>query len=345
MRVFMIGGTGFIGPHVVRMLHEQEHHVTVFHRGQSKTALAEGVEELLGERARLGDFRAPIGRFHPNVVIDMIAFTEADARLVASVFAGIANRLVVVSSQDVYRAYDVFRGLDTGPVEPVPLTEESALRTRLFPYRGPAPRPATDPQRWMDDYDKILVERAVMEAKGLCGTVLRLPMVYGPNDRQHRTWEYVRRMIDARPAILMEDSLASWRWTRGYVENVAAAIVLAATDDRACGKVFNVGEPDALGEGNWVDEIGHGYGWPGRIVTLPGSCLPESLRAGGNLDQHMVADTTRLRAELGYREHVPRDEAIRRTVEWEVSHPPRNAGTRHPDYAAEDQVLAALPPA
>ncbi len=56
----------------------------------------------------------------------------------------------------------------------------------------------------------------------------------------------------------------------------------------------------------------------------------------------MVYDTTRIRSELGYREHLPYDEAIRRTVEWERSHPARNIDPHAFDYAAEDTVLASV---
>jgi len=345
MRTLVIGGTGFMGPHVVRMLHERGHRVTVFHRGQSVSDLPDGVEELLGARARLREFRARFRRLRPDVVLDMIALTQSDAEEVTGVFDAVAGRLVVISSQDVYRAYDVLRGLDPGPIEPSPLTEESTLRTRLFPYRGLEPRPATDPQRWMDDYDKILVERVALDPQGLPCTVLRLPMVYGPADPQHRMWEYLRRMIDGRPAILLDEGLAQWRWTRGFVENVAAAIVLAATDDRARGRVFNVGEPDALSGVQWVEAIAAAYGWAGRIVAVPESRLPDSLRIGADTRQHLVTDTSRIRTELGYREHVSRDEAIRRTVEWEISHPPREAESRLHVFAVEDQVLATLPSA
>jgi len=52
--------------------------------------------------------------------------------------------------------------------------------------------------------------------------------VYGPGDNQHRIFEYLKRMDDGRTAILLTGP-GGWRWSRGYVENVAAAIALAAT--------------------------------------------------------------------------------------------------------------------
>lgn len=39
MRALVIGGTRFIGAHVVRQLHDRGVKVTVFHRGQSRNAV------------------------------------------------------------------------------------------------------------------------------------------------------------------------------------------------------------------------------------------------------------------------------------------------------------------
>src|ERR1039458_10088652 len=82
-------------------------------------------------------------------------------------------------------AYEIALGLAPGPLEPVPLTEESPLRTTLHPYRN---RPAGSiPFDWVTpDYDKILVERVVRSEPSLAATILRLPMVYGPGDPLHR---------------------------------------------------------------------------------------------------------------------------------------------------------------
>jgi nucleoside-diphosphate-sugar epimerase len=194
----------------------------------------------------------------------------------------------------------------------------------------------------MDDYEKILVERVTLSEPELPGTVLRLPMVYGPGDRQHRMFEHLRRMQDERPAILLDEGLAKWRWTRGYVENIAAAVALAATDERAAGKTYNVGEVEALPMIDWVREIGHAAGWTGQIIPVPSERLPDHLRQPMNTAQDLVTDSTRIREDLGYEETVSLREAIRATVEWESRHPPEQAGDSKPDYAAEDAVLAEL---
>ncbi len=339
MRILIIGGTNFMGPLVVRFLSEQGNEVTVFHRGQTRADLPQGVQEILGDRRPLTNSAAELQRLAPEVVLDMIPLTEQDALEVMSIFRGVARRVVAISSQDVYRAFGRVNGKESGAVESVPLTEESALRENLYPYRAEAPRDQDDPRRWLDDYDKILVERVVMGDANLPGTILRLPMVYGPRDYQHRLFSYLKRMDDHRPAILLDEAEAQWRWTHGYVENMANAIALAVTDERAAGRIYNVGEPFTFTMSEWVDKIGQVAGWQGRVVFVPRGRLPEPLRGGINAEQDIVVDTSRIRKELGYEERVDLEEALQRTVAWERTNPPKEIDPKEFDYVAEDAFL------
>src|SRR5262249_53840093 len=154
-------------------------------------------------------------RLAPDVVLDVIPYTEAEAAEVMRVFRGRARRVVALSSGDVYQAYDRFRRVVSEAPEPGLLREDAPLRENLYPYRAQA----SGRGGMAYDYDKIRVGRAVLGDAQLPGTVLRLPMVYGPGDRQHRLFPYLKRMDDGRPAILLEMNQARWRWTRGYVEN------------------------------------------------------------------------------------------------------------------------------
>lgn len=344
MRVLVIGGTSFIGPHVVRTLHEQGHAVAVFHRGQTEADLPPVVQHIRKPDGGfpITVFPAEAVAYRPDVVLHMIALVERDAQAAMQTFRGIARRIVVASSADVYRAFARLRGDESGPPEPVPLTETAPLREQFFPYRARPPRAADDPERWIDEYDKILVERAILSDPSLPGTILRLPMVYGPGDKQHRIFSYLKRMDDQRPAILLGEAVARWRNTRGYVENIAAAIALAVVDERAAGRIYNVAEAEALTEAEWVQQIGAAAGWPGSVVTLPEPRLPEHLQQQWQPEQDLIIDSTRLRHELGYTEQVDRAEALRRTVAWERAHPPAQIDPAQFDYAAED---AALPQA
>jgi nucleoside-diphosphate-sugar epimerase len=278
-------------------------------------------------------------RTPPDVVLDMIAGDERHARVVVDAFRGVARRLVTASSMDVYRVYEVGLGLSEGPLEPVPLTEESPLRTVLHPFRN---RPAGSiPFDWVTpDYDKILVERAVRSEPSLAATVVRLPMVYGPGDPLHRFHGFLKRMDDGRRAIPIEETWARWQGPMGYVEDVAAAIALAVTNRAAAGRTYNIAEADALAWAEWACAVGQAAGWNGRIVTLPRDRTPKHLIPPFRAEQHWTASSTRIRDELGYCETVTRAQALARTVAWERMNPASFDPAAF-DYAAEDRAMPA----
>ena len=340
MKILIIGGTRFIGPHVVRALVKSGHQVCVFHRGQSTADLPPGVESTLGDRRELPNFTDQFKGISPEVVIDMIAYTKEDALSLLRSIKGFVKRVVIVSSADVYRAYDRWRKVYGGPLELVPLTEDAPLREALYPYRDKA----KGPEDWLYHYDKILVEKAVMNDPNIEGTVLRLPFVYGPGDYQHRIFEYLKRMDDKRPAILLDQKRANWRWTWGYVEDVAAAIACAATDQRAGRRIYNVGERVSLTQAERVKGIAAAVGWNGRVLVLPESQMPDHLKAGVDFAQDLTFDTVRIRNELGYEEKILPAEAMRRTVAWEREHPPEVIDPTAFDYTAEDAALKTVSP-
>ncbi|MBV9228016.1 MAG: NAD-dependent epimerase/dehydratase family protein [Chloroflexi bacterium] len=352
MRILILGGTSFIGPAVVRTLASGNHDIAVFHRGQTEADLPPNVVHIHCEDApptrsgwkiqSLPKFLQEFKKFAPDVVLDMVPFSEHDIQTVVDTFRHIAHRIVAISSCDVYRAFGRVRRTEPGLPDHAPLTEDAPLREKFYPYRSETLRSPEDPMRWMDDYDKILVERIVMNDPDLPGTVLRLPMVYGPRDTQHRLFEYLKRMDDNRPAILLDESIARWHWTRGYVENVATAIAHATTDERAVNRIYNVGEAETLSIAEWVRAIGDAAGWYGEIITVAKDRLPSHLVMDIDTNQELLIDTARIRKELGYSEAIDLEEALKRTVAWERANPLGEVDAKKFDYAAEDAVLAEL---
>ena len=159
MRILVIGGTRFIGPVVVKRLHDAGHAVTLFHRGQSHENTPLDILHICGDRARLADFRDTFAQIAPDVVLDMAPATEADALAVRDVFRGIARRLVAVSSCDVYRPFGVVNRTESDAPDPTPIREDAPLRRNLYPHRYDNAPSLGDPRRWKQEYDKILVKR------------------------------------------------------------------------------------------------------------------------------------------------------------------------------------------
>ncbi|MEM7016130.1 MAG: NAD-dependent epimerase/dehydratase family protein [Pseudomonadota bacterium] len=329
MRVLIIGATGFIGPYVVKHLLKQNHQLAVLHRGQTRADFPAHVQAIQADRNQLSGLRDALIQFKPDVVLDVIPYTAQQAQTLIQACSGLVPRVIALSSADVYRNYDGLRGQSDTPPDPVPLLEDSPLRETRYPYRG-----AGLGFEWADDYDKILVEQIIMDAPALAGTILRLPAVYGPGDKQHRLRQYLKRMDNERPTILLSTAQANWRWTWGYVENVAEAIALAVTSAQAAGRIYNIGEDLETIEQEWVMQIGQVVGWTGEVMTLAEDQLPKHLRKPMNFQYELLTDTRRIRQELGYQESINRPEALRRTIEWERGQPDN---TPPPDYAAEGE--------
>jgi nucleoside-diphosphate-sugar epimerase len=342
MRILVIGGTQFMGPHVVTGLLSAGHEATLLHRGDHEQPGDKGHSDgphIHGDRRDPEVVAAAVAESSPEVVVDMVAMLETDAANLVDAARGGVRRIVLASSIDVYRAYGRLHGKEPGPVEPVPLREDSPLREKLYPYRSEPRRQPGDPLAWQDDYDKIPVEKAVLGAPEIEGVVLRLPMVHGPEDRQHRLWPYLKRMLDGRTAIPLGETQSRWRTSRGYVTNVADAIVLAALHDDAAGNVYNVAEQTDEDEAAWVRAIGHACDWPGDVVAVPDDAL-EGMLSAQSARHHLYASSVRIRSELGYHEAVNREAALAATIAWEREHPPDKWPASMFNYGAEDEVLS-----
>src|SRR5215471_14478716 len=250
MRILLIGATGFIGFYITRELQSLGHRVCVFHRGKTPVTNA---EEIIGDRKCLGDNMTDFRRFAPDVVVDLILSSRSQAEQFMNVFRGIAQRAVVVSSMDVYRAAGLLHGTEPGPLQALPLTEMSEVRRNRQVYPVASVKALQNIFEWLDEeYDKVSVEQTVQNDAALPATILRLPMVYGPGDRLHRLFPILKRIADGRRNLLFASDAAAWRGSRGYVENVAHAIALAATSDQASGRVYNIAEPTTFTELEWV---------------------------------------------------------------------------------------------
>jgi len=309
MTLLLIGGTGFIGRTVTQRLVDAGHTVTVFHHGRTTPDLPDAVTNRHGDRDDPEALRDALDATAPDAVLDVIPYTEAQAKTLTILCADRTDRLVVLSSGDVYRQYDGLRGASDEAPTPVPLGEDAPLRSSRYPYRGDD----TD-FAYAHDYDKIPVEKQARSGE-VAATILRLPKAYGPHDGDHYVGRALNRLRSADGELVLSKQEAQWRWSRGYVTNVAAAIVAALTDPVAAGRTYNVGEPDALPQATWLQRVADVAGLDTTIRTGPG--VEHSDAPPFDWAYSIALDTRRIRTDLGFAEPVSHEQALVRTVSWE----------------------------
>ena len=149
-------------------------------------------------------------------------------------------------------------------------------------------------------------------------------------------------MEEQRHVIVLEESIANWRGSYGYVGNIAFAIALAVTNEKAKGRIYHVGEKQTLSEAERIAKVGELAGWKGKVLTVAKEKMPTEWELMLNTKQDWLVESSRIRNELGYQEIVPLDEALKITIEWQRNHPPEKPEEfRMPwllDYKSEDEI-------
>ncbi len=320
MKILFIGGTNFMGAYAVKILISQGHDVCVFHRGEHDNLDGCAAKRIIGDRDNLKSYKSEFAAFAPEVIIHMISHSDEHASALMEVAEGLVDRVVVISSGNIYRAFEIATAPGPSKILDTPLTEESPLR--LSPLEGD---------------NKNAVENRVMSHPTISGTILRMPMVFGPQDSQHRLSVCLRRMDDERPVIILEKGIDAWKACRGYVENIAHAIALAATNDNSRGQIYNVADSYALTEKEWLEKIATIVDWKGEIKMLEGEQLPKHLVSNINSAQNMDLNTNKIRNHLGYTDIIGLEKALEKTIEWERQNLPDT--DIEEEYNAEDEVL------
>jgi nucleoside-diphosphate-sugar epimerase len=206
MRILMIGGTRFVGRHMVEAALASGHQVTVFHRGQTGPDLFPGVERRVGDRN--GDL-SELGEGSWDATIDTCAYVPRHVHTLADALGDRAGHYLLVSSVSVYAAPD-HAGYDEGAALlelPDPTVEEVTNET----YGGL----------------KVLCERAAVDRFGASALLVRPTYVVGPDDYTWRFPWWVQRLArggevlapgpaDAPAQVIDVRDMATW--TIGLLE-------------------------------------------------------------------------------------------------------------------------------
>ena len=181
MRILVLGGTGFIGPHLVRFALERGHTVTLFNRGRTNTHLFPDVEKLVGDR---NDNLSALEGRRWDAVIDNSGYTPQQVGMSVKLLKNACDQYLFTSTRSVYTDFTQAVMDEDAPVGPKDIPESE--------WDGYGP-------------NKVLAERAVQEGFGARTLITRPPVIVGPGDRSDRFTYWVDRIDDGGDILVQGD--------------------------------------------------------------------------------------------------------------------------------------------
>ncbi|QLK27556.1 NAD-dependent epimerase/dehydratase family protein [Natrinema zhouii] len=340
----VIGGTRFIGRHLVDDLLEHDYSVTLFTRGNSGNPFAEDerVDHVEGDRTNDTALEAAATTVDPDAVFDCVAYHPKDVRAATRIFAD-CEAYVYVSSGAAYGR------------EEIPKREgETALETCTAEQ-------ATDDSFETYGNRKAEGDRTVFAAaeNGVRAMAVRPPIVYGPHDHTERLDWWIDR-VNRFDRVVVPGDGTNLRH-RVYVEDVASALRIVA-ERGAPGEAYNVGDRRLVTLAEMIELVADSLDRVARSATEKVSgkrseprmgdvelvrAGPRELAAGDiELDDYPlyrtyphVLSTAKL-AALGW-ESTPLEAAMDRSVADHLESD-RDGSDHGPDRDAEERVLGIL---
>ena len=181
LNILILGGTGFIGPHVVRHALARGHRITLFNRGRTNTHLFPEVEKFVGDRD--SDLSALEER-RWDAVIDNSGYTPGQVGLSVDLLRNATDQYLFTSTRAVYTDFSAAVMDEDAPIGPRDLPESE------WTAYGPA---------------KVLAERRVEEGFGARTLIVRPPVIVGPGDRSDRFTYWPVRIDDGGDVLVQGD--------------------------------------------------------------------------------------------------------------------------------------------
>jgi 2'-hydroxyisoflavone reductase len=170
LRILILGGTGFIGPHQVKAALDRGHTLTLFNRGRTNPGLFPDLETLLGDRD--GDLESLRNR-EWDCVIDNSGFEPEQVALSAGLLRDAVRQYLFVSTQSVYSDRSIIDQDETGHIGRAGVPEQE--------WSGYGPL-------------KALCEKELTDAMPGRATIVRPAVIVGPGDSSDRFTYWVQRV-------------------------------------------------------------------------------------------------------------------------------------------------------
>ena len=185
MKLLILGGTRFVGRHLVRAALAREHEITLFNRGQHPSAASTKVETIYGDRH--SDLAKLQGR-RWDAVIDTCGYLPRTVRASAEILSHSVETYVFISSLSVYADFSVDGIDETAPV--AKLTSEQLEEANAID----SSQASAVTYGKMYGGLKALCEQAAEEVLPNRVLIIRPGLIVGPHDYTDRFTFWVQRV-------------------------------------------------------------------------------------------------------------------------------------------------------
>lgn len=297
MRLLVIGGTQFFGKHFVEAALARGDDVTVLSRGQKRPAFWNQITHIGADRNDHAAFAAAMRGRTFDVTIDNIAFTRKDVETAMAAFRGRVGHYILTSSGSVYPDF-------TPPEIYRPISEEAADLT----IRGDLPYAE----------GKRECEQVLHEQSDLPFTIIRPPIVQGPDDASLRGWFWYQRVADGGP-VLVPDRHPHPIWRQAFSRDIAGAFLLAAGNQAAFGNTYNIASEEILVLDEFVRLAADILEKPDPVIVVSREVLKQEAPWYAPTYVHrFVMDISRIKTDLGFTP-TPYGGWLNETVRWHLS--------------------------
>jgi nucleoside-diphosphate-sugar epimerase len=254
MKILVLGGSVFIGKHMVQTLVESGHDVSVLNRGQTPVDLPPGVERIVADRTDAESMRSALKGQSWDAAFDISGFVMiaggADVSVLLDLLDGHVGHYVYTSS---IMAYAQGRG--------------------VFPWTEDGPMNDEGPEGYGGF--KVAMERHLLARHrdtGFPVSIIRPAAVYGPdNNIFDMETPMFLRLRQQRPILVPHGGLVVVSY--GHVDDLCRGMLACIGKPEALGEVINI-TAEAVTVNEYVRVLAAIVGVQPNIVYLPDEALP-----------------------------------------------------------------------